>query len=65
MRSVRTIDVKHTVLRDGVTVREICLATADPSGGQKYLTFWASDEELEGIADRFLELAGVEVLNDE
>lgn len=64
MRRVKTIRAKHTVVRDGVNVHEVCLATADAPEQVKYLTFWATDEELEKIADRLLELAGVEVLDE-
>lgn len=65
MKRVKMISVKHAVDIDDVELHEVSLTTADPFRGHQHLIFWATYAELRCVADRLLEIAGAEVLDDE
>ncbi len=65
MKRPKMISVKHAVTMDGVELHEVSLTTADPFRGHQHLIFWATYAELRCVATRLLEIAGVEVLDDE
>lgn len=49
--------------RDGVEMKEVAFKSVD-GPAHKHFAFFATDDELEAMADRLLEIAGVEVMDE-